>query len=310
MRYGNETPLSNQPMYIDSGFRPIVDGYNFENGTDEWGNYPLPPADTDFTMEDTRKMFGDLMVCIQPLENGCIYDPTLVFWNFAMNLGMRFGGHCAGMSASSLMYFEDPSQLHDLKDGADNLYEDISLADARRSIAYYHAVQEANPIIDHRINQEQVSTPIDTVNQILSGFNNGKKYVIAITEKTLFTTWAHAIVPIAISQNDSEVLYIFVYDNRSPGKVYGMTINKKDNTWKFSDRSGNADLHSFYAIPLEFFEGKQEFSYKTLININGSIDLLVSTIDKLRLGYFRGEFFDEIPGASIIAPSHRLGLLG
>jgi hypothetical protein len=290
-------------MYIDSGFRPTVDGYSFENGSEEWGKYPNPPANNDFTMEDTRDIFGDQIACLPPLGNVCIPDPILFFWTKVVNYGMN-SGHCTGMSASSILIFQDPSHLQEIKDGADNLFKDISLTDknARHAIAFYHVLQSANPIFDYKLRQEQVSTAMSTFTQILNGFKEEKQSVIAILNKSGLKDFAHAIVPIAISMNGTEAINIYVYDNRVPGNVGVLSINKNDNSWKFSDFSGNAETHSFYAIPLELFEGKQEFPLESYIVPIGSIDLLVSNLNKLRIGYYGGEFFNEIPGAYIITP--------
>jgi hypothetical protein len=309
---GNENPLSNQPVFIDSGFRPTIDGYNFKNGPtfeniDEWGFYPFPPASSDFTMEDTRNIFGDLVVCRVPLIDLCYYNPVLRLWNRVVNLGMSIGGHCAGMSASSLIIFEkNPSLLHKIKEGAATVYDDIELTDVRRAIAHYHALQLANPILDYRNNQLLVSTPMDTIDQLSNGFTIGKQYVIAIQQKTDKKFSAHAIVPIAISQSDNGIVYVFVYDNSSPGNVDVLSVNKIDNTWKYGVWSGNANTHSFYAFPLELFEGKQEFSIESIIKnyiiLNGPIDLLVTNQNNQRFGYFENKFFNEIPGASILPP--------
>ena len=287
---GNTSPSSNNTTIIDSGFRPNRNGYQFNNGpthNPEFGYYPFPPALFDFTLVDAQ-------IALRTL------DPMVGVWYKFSNSRMN-NGHCAGMAETSSLYYKVPEMINELKDGANNLFEDISLSDSRRGIAYFQAMQDANPITDYRIKQEAESTPDRTLDQILKDLSNGISSVIVYQQMLPDHNIVHAISGIAASENGNGIWTIYVYDNEVPGTVKSLTIDKNTQTWTYNSRSGGIDTHSIYVIPIELYTGKQELPPDYTFLSFGKIRQLITDLKNQRIGYIGDKFINEIPGANALS---------
>ena len=187
------------------GFRPFYDGYTLPN----YGgvNY------LDYTLEDMRRMFGDVAVCYMS-GNFCTPKPEAIWWNFMVNWYMN-GGHADGMASTSLRFFKDMDDPGSLKAGATSIQE-LSLADARRHIAYYHAEQYTDPVAGMRWQFAQ-GTPLEVLaelrNQMRTDLSNPALLFIRQDGA------GHSLVPFAIEEKPNGLVWVWVYDSNYPGQI-------------------------------------------------------------------------------------------
>ncbi len=151
-----ETPADGA---ADSGFRPEVDGFSFEN-------YGGEDYIVNLTAVEMQRMFGDQACANQ--TNGCTLTPPARQWMEQMNEGMS-GGHCEGMAVlSSLMYYDkvEPG------DFGGSVTNDLSLDNEalQREIAYWWVTQATWPGGYEKVN-ESPSAVLDTM---INAFADGK----------------------------------------------------------------------------------------------------------------------------------------
>ena len=82
-------------MVADLGFRPEVNGFQFEN-------YGKSDA-TNLTPAEMQRIYGDA-VCASKANDQCILTPPAEQWMNQQNQGME-GGHCYGFSVAALSMF-------------------------------------------------------------------------------------------------------------------------------------------------------------------------------------------------------------
>ena len=83
-------------MLADSGFRPMENGFKFENYSEGYEN---------LTAIELQRMFGDVACDTQKAKaSGCKLSPTAQMWMDSTNESMG-GGHCEGMAALSLLFY-------------------------------------------------------------------------------------------------------------------------------------------------------------------------------------------------------------
>src|SRR6516165_10513886 len=89
------TPAPSPPPAVgivaDSGFRPPVNGFTFQNYGNTLSDGTIP---TNLTPDDVRTLFGDV-VCADAAAGKCDLIPEAKAWMDQMNQDMG-DGHCFG----------------------------------------------------------------------------------------------------------------------------------------------------------------------------------------------------------------------
>lgn len=301
----------------DSGFRPEVDGFSFEN-------YGGEDYIVNLTAVEMQRMFGDQACANQ--ANGCTLTPPARQWMEQMNEGMS-GGHCEGMAVlSSLMYYDkvEPS------DFGGNLTHDLSLDNdaLQREIAYWWVTQATWPGGYEKVN-ESPSVVLDTM---INAFADGKAatewWALGIYKRDF--SGGHAITPFAVEDQGNGLYHVFVYDNNYPNETRIMEINRDAETWSYEASTNpnvEADLYEgdigtqtleVVAISPRLQEQEGDFSEAFAPNdsrnstakllptnpdviqvwLDGETNLLITTEDGRRIGWLEdGSFVNEIEGA-------------
>ncbi len=323
---GNESGLSNVPSLVDSGFWPGTDGYGFCNGPSEqdcdpgWGRYPSQPAIDDFTPNDMQRMFGDEAVCWMDGSSCAAYKPWPVLWTEMVNWRMN-GGHCDGMSTTSLRFFDGLDE-HPDAGSTDALDLDGRVVTnwnggsfettVRRNIAWFHAQQFANPVTDEQQAAQQY-TPTSVLGHVMSGLSSGE-LVTLLARKDWDT--AHTIAPFAVSDLDNGLYRVWVYDSNHWGDATRyVEIDVNDDTWQYPFEpgdtwSGDTDSHSLGAVPLSLYdqqpvlpspllrEGRATSASSNVeVWLAGRVHLLIQDEQGRRIGFVEDQFVNEIPGA-------------
>ena len=300
----------------DSGFRPEVDGFSFENYGDESDVVNLTPI-------EMQRMFGE-QVCANQ-ANGCTLTPPARQWMEQMNEGMG-GGHCEGMAVlSSLMYY---GRIQPESFGG-NVTNDLSLGNdaLQREIAYWFVTQATWPGGYEKVN-ESPSAVLDT---LIRAFGEGKGasewWALGIYKPDF--SGGHAITPYAVEDQGNGIFHVYVYDNNYPNQSRILTINRNAETWFYEASTnpnieadlyeGGADTQTLEVVAIsprlqtqegDFSEASDVDSSRgslakvlespdvVQIWLDGDADLLITTEDGRRIGWLEdGSAVNEIEGA-------------
>lgn len=297
----------------DSGFRPTVNGFSFENYGNESVSANLTPA-------EVQRMFGD-QVCASLSGGDCILTPPAEQWMDQIN-GYMDGGHCEGMATLSLLMYS--GQVSAQTFGGDTAF-DLSLDNEalQREIAYWWTTQSVSPAANFRINE----SPNAVVDQLLATYsdpNATETWTIGIYQRD--GSGGHAITPFAVEDQGDGTVHILVYDNNYPGETRYVIVDRNANTWQYQASTnpnepselyeGDADTQSLEIIPTSNRLGTQECEFCSndgqssrgggvamqaqqynQIWLEGDADLLITDEEGHRIGYDQGQFVNEIPGA-------------
>ena len=91
----NHVMVNDKNYIADLGFRPVLNGFRFENYGDE------KEGIQSLTFREMEDLFGDV-VCSTQNKAKCILTPPANRWMKEMYEDMD-GGHCEGMAALSLL---------------------------------------------------------------------------------------------------------------------------------------------------------------------------------------------------------------
>lgn len=302
---GNISAISNVPSLQDSDFRPSLDGYQFRNN--------FSAVDSDYTIYDMRKMFGDNVVC-QIGGAICNFKPQAEEWRKAM-ISKIDSGHCLGMSVTSLRFFTNLDSPSTFQSDARTVH-DLTLYNARQNITYYHVEQWVGPV-EQRIREALQRSLSDTVNQLylqMSGPGTDLPTLVLLRN----ASEGHAVTPFAVADNGSGVHTVWIYDNNSPditNKTVEINIDPKTipNVWRYNFRNENqpewwtgTDQDDWLGIvPNSLFVTTfQGFVYpfapdatSNQMWLGGQSHLLITDSQGRRIGYIGDQLINEIPGA-------------
>ncbi len=314
--YGEVAYVEPEADADDSGFRPDVDGFQFENYGDETPAVNLTPV-------EMQRMFGD-QVCAN-LTDGCTLTPPARQWMEQMNEGMS-GGHCEGMAVlSALFYFDqlDPDPFgsavtHELDFNDDML---------QREIAYWWATQSTWPGSEKTV-YETPSAVLDTLIEYFDeGVSADEWWSMGIYKPDF--SGGHAITPYAVEDQGDGIYHVFVYDNNYPGESRIMTIDREAETWSYEASTnpnvdedlyeGDATTQTLEIVAISPRLQEQEADFAEALHptpprgttakmttrqdfvqiwLDGEADLLITTDDGRRIGWLDdGTFINEIDGA-------------
>jgi hypothetical protein len=308
-------PSTEGEMAADSGFRPEVNGFSFEN----YGN---DSVQFNLTEAEMQRMFGD-QVCANQ-AGGCTLTPPARQWMEQIN-GYMDGGHCEGMAVLSLLMYFDQIAASDF--GGD-VAHDLGLENdaLQREIAYWWTTQSVFPAASERVN-ESPAVVLDTlIETFAAGAAAEESWTIGIYQPDF--SGGHAITPFAVEDKGDGLYHVLVYDNNFPNETRFIEVDRNANTWSYLASTnpdeplalyeGNLDTQTLELSPTSnrlveqtcefcagqgFGMGDRTIGLAALqpgyneIWLEGETDLLITTGDGQRIGYVGGEFVNEIPGA-------------
>ena len=299
----------------DSGFRPNIDGFSFQNYADN-------PVTVDLTSAELQRMFGD-RVCASTANGKCILTYPAERWMNQAVSAMK-SGHCEGIAVlSSLMYYNKTSP--GLFGG--NSVINLSLQDVllQREIGYWWTTQVTSPGGSKKV----LESPKVVLETLASAFGNGsgagEMWVMGIYLPD--GSGGHAITPYAVEDLGNGTARILVYDNNWPKDSRFIEVDTLTNSWRYlasanpdepnSLYSGNASTKNLEIVSLSSRLGQQQCDFcgkesgagkesaaGSTKNIqiwqSGKACALVTDENGQRVGTLEsGQLVNEIPGAEI-----------
>jgi hypothetical protein len=219
-------------LVADSGFRPEVDGFAFEN----YGNDAGPENMTPANMET---LFGD-QVCLSGTGEDCELIPAAQEWMDNQNEGMA-GGHCQGFSVTALRMYNENLDQEDF--GADQTaaLEIVGNAPLQSSIAEHFTYQFLQPIVEKRVK----GAPSEVLDVLTEALNSGDElYTLGIYKPDL--SGGHAITPFAVEDKGDGQFAILVYDNNFPGVTRAVEVDTNEETWRYEGGTNPDELGQVY----------------------------------------------------------------
>lgn len=295
----------------DSGFRPDINGFSFQN-------YGEDPATVDLTAAEMQRMFGD-RVCASTAGGKCTLTYPAERWMNQAVSAMK-SGHCEGIAVlSSLMYYNETSP--GLFGGSSVI--DLSLQDVllQREIGYWWTTQVTSPGGSKKV-LESPQAVLDTLAEAFgNGSGSGEWWVMGIYLPD--GSGGHAITPYAVEDLGNGTARIMVYDNNWPKDSRFIEVDTINNTWRYlasaspdepnSLYSGNASTRNLEIVSLSSRLGQQQCDFcgkesaaanESTKNIqiwqSGKARALITDESGHRVGLLEsGQFVNEIPGAEI-----------
>ena len=299
----------------DSGFRPNVDGFSFQN-------YGANPATVDLTPAEMQRMFGD-KVCASTAGGKCTLTYPAERWMNQAVSAMK-SGHCEGIAVlSCLMYYNKTSpSLFGGDSAIDLALQDVLL---QREIGYWWTTQVTSPGGSKKV-LESPQAVLDTLAEAFgNGSGAGEWWVMGIYLPD--GSGGHAITPYAVEDLGNGTARILVYDNNWPKDSRFIEVDTLTNSWRYlassspdvpnSLYSGNASTKNLEIVSLSSRLGQQqcdfcgeentaakESSVGSTKNIqiwqSGKARALVTDESGQRVGLLEsGQLVNEIPGAEI-----------
>jgi hypothetical protein len=219
-------------IIADSGFRPEVDGFAFENYGNDVEPVNMGPAE----VED---LFGE-QVCLSGTGEECALTPAAQEWMNNQNEGMA-GGHCQGFSVAALRFYNE--ELDQEEYGADSTValDIIGNEPLQASIAQHFTYQFLPPVVAERVK----GTPSEVLGTLADALNNGEElYTLGVYKPDL--SGGHAITPFAVEDKGDGQYAILVYDNNFPGTTRAVEVDTNEETWSYVSGTNPDDLGQVY----------------------------------------------------------------
>lgn len=205
----------------DSGFRPEVNGFGFQN----YGN---DASTVDLTPAEMQRMFGD-RVCACLKDGQCTLTNPAKMWMEAAISAMS-SGHCEGLAVlSDLIYY---SKINPSSFGGPSAI-DLSLKNEllQREIGYWWVTQVTNPGGSEKVKD----SPNAVLDKLARSFAQGKSanewWVMGLYLPD--GSGGHAITPYAVQDMGNNTFRIMVYDNNWPKDQRFVEVNRTSNTWRY-----------------------------------------------------------------------------
>jgi hypothetical protein len=308
-------------IVADSGFRPQVDGFAFEN----YGNDAGPINLTAANMQD---LFGS-QVCQSGSGASCVLSAPAKHWMQQVDVSMA-DGHCMGFSVSALRFFT--GNLKPGSFGGTHPF-DLPVQGNQRLqslIAEDFAYQDLPAVTDRAV----TGTPASVLSLLIRALNARKEsYTLGIIKAD--GSGGHALTPLAVEDRGHGQAAIIVYDNNFPGVLRAVDVNTVSDTWHYiggvnpSDSgevyTGDASTKSMVLLPTSPGETTQPCPFCAAKGSSGP-GAKPSVIDKLhyievgitaraaqhphlvfedpqgrRTGYINGGLVQQIPGIQVVS---------
>lgn len=218
-------------IVADSGFRPSVDGFSFENYTNDG-------KPKNLTSAQIERLFGR-QVCLSGSGPTCVLTPAAQRWKKQENRSMG-GGHCMGFSVSSLRFFAGTLRSADF--GADTVnslqFEDNTALQNNIAESF---VYQSIPAIQRKMT---FPTPREALKFLIRELNEGREfYTLGIFSRD----GGHAITPLAVEAKGNRRYVVLVYDNNYPSVTRALHINGKKNTFRYVGSTNPAEAEFVYS---------------------------------------------------------------
>ncbi len=234
-------------IIADSGFRPQVDGFAFENYGNDVGPQNLTPA-------EVQALFGD-QVCVGGNGDDCRLIPPAERWLANENERMA-GGHCMGFSVAAIRMFQESLEPEPFGAEEPAELEIVGNADLQRSIAEHWVYQDL-PLIQEEIVQ---GAPAEVLDTLVEALDSGEEdYTLGILMAD--GSGGHAVTPFAVEDKGDGTAAILVYDNNFPGITRAVTVDIEDDTWTYVGGTNPQNLG-------EVYEGTAETESMVLLPTN------------------------------------------
>ena len=291
-------------IVADSGFRPKVNGFSFEN----YGS-----GKKNLSANELKLLFGSRVCMFVKKSGGCVLTPSGQAWLKQQNREMS-GGHCVGMSVLSLLLFRHQFPSFGSRTYKLRLKNNTRL---QRSIAYTFSWQMLPSVIDKIVG----GTPEHIVETLIPALKKrgGETYSLDIYKPGFEE--GHEITPYAVEDRGHGRYDVLVYDNNWPGETRRVHIDTRANTWNYKFEPGNVYRGDAKTKTLElsptmpgigvhqcpFCTGERgtETKYNELRlegNPTNHAHLLITDDRGRRIGYVGSKFVKEIPGATTVKP--------
>jgi hypothetical protein len=291
-------------------FVPDDDSFSFENfGGGE------PPA--DLTVNMARRMYGDDQVCQTVVDNQCTPFPVILQLIAQANRSMK-GGLCEGLAVLSLRLSGDVSSIQtfqQVQEVSQLVKDDPALMS---ELAFWYVTQFA-PEVQERASVYRQMEPMDLARILLEDFEESAigGSATGFTIGIYSDEGGHAVTPYRVEQTVSGYR-IYIYDSNWPtserwidvtdsGWTYALAAtNPSEASSAWSGGAGTMELTPMTARKPPFncpfcpTEGDTKSGTLLTVASSGSkqATLQVQTSTGQRLGYYDGEFLNEIPGAT------------
>ncbi len=319
--FGSMGAVNNTSIFLDtgnvsdSGFRPGVDGFGFEN-------YGEHPDTLDLTAVEMRRMFGD-DVCASQVDGNCILTYPAERWMNQAISAMKLG-HCEGIAVlSSLMYYNQSSPS--LFQGNSTINLSLQNSQLQREIGYWWTTQVTSPGGSQKV-RDSPQAVLDTLAAAFAGGEEADEWwVMGIYLPD--GSGGHAITPFAVEESGNGTARILVYDNNWPKEIRYVELDLANDTWQYLASSnpdepeglytGNSSTKNLEVVSLSSRLGTQQCDFcrddnasdgnnGTTKNIeiwqSGRASLLVADGSGRRAGLLEsGRIVNEIPGAEVRA---------
>lgn len=307
-----DLPPPRNGFLADLGFRPKVNGYNFENG----GNANFPRTPGFVGPAEMIRLFGARDVCIggRVLGNTCRMTPAASEFARKVNRSMN-GGQCEGMAVSALTFFRGIDKINQFSPTARTPH-DVNREQVRGLVGYYFAYQFSDPVIAAKMDAKRRYTPVQTMERVVDLIQKGDPGVLFMRSPDNMS--GHAVSPYAVEDRGNGIYWIRIYDNNWPNKERYVEVDKNLNTWKYElaainpavpkmPWAGNATTYTFGVVPISVRQQKivcpfcKKTRTRNVLGDSAVISNMTITDDQGRaVGMKDGKFVNEIPGARIV----------
>lgn len=288
---------------------PEQDGFSFEN----FGGGEAPAA---LTVNMVRRLYGDHQVCSEVVDNQCTPYPVVLQLMQQANRSMA-AGLCEGFAVLTLRLANDETAIgeyQNVTEVAALVKEDPRL---QSELAYWYTTQFAFEVAEEA--EKFLSlTPAEiaqTLSEDFSGASGGSS--LGYTLGLYSEAGGHAVTPFRVEQIGDQ-WRIFIYDSNHPNQErwididgdrwsYDLAaINPNDTSAGWSGSTGTLELTPMTArrgpFTCPFCPNDSQTKSGTLLTVaaTGDTQIGLQVVDgkNNRLGWFDGEFINEIPNAS------------
>ncbi|BEK98647.1 hypothetical protein [Nocardia seriolae] len=314
----NEGYIPTGQLLADSGFRPDKDGFGFQNYGNENGPTNLIPP-------SMRILFGD-EVCAFDQGGTCVLIPQARRWMLSQNNDMN-GGHCYGMSVTSLLLHMGALQPENFGGDATADLRFPGNKAMQEMIARQFVGQSMQAVRDGQVQ----GTPNQIVDKLIGVLKPGAAETYSLGFYKRDRTGGHEVTPFAIEDKGDGMKSILIYDNNYLNEIRHVDVDTTRNTWTYTTAAdprhaaenydGDAGTGTLELDPTTPAQKQHPFPHtahhikgnKTGASTGGSpitvflngdpIDhghLLITDDHERRIGFVGGKRVNEIPGARFV----------
>lgn len=317
------TPTNTPAPSYDLGFRPNLNGYQFDNqalfptGSTLWDMF-----EQFFGRDNVRKSDG----------TKC---QAAVNYSNEKYKNVAGGFSCVGYSVTSLISYlktAQPNAGSFAMPYFDQLFNQPKSVDLTNPIAYYSRTQLSRAWANDW--QTQIETcrtnsngPVERIKQ---GLQNRQPLIVNLNSK--WNSYWHALLPYRMEEVSSTEAYIYVYDSERKGEERQIHFQRSGSDWRWTytfvgsmapaGTPTNTNCEDIYLYPLEtalrrgeplvnFCERSTGISTvgasdtvartgRILANLSSEGDWIVRDSSERRLGWLNGQLVSEIPNAYAI----------